>query len=93
MFHPLAFILLSGLSFDGKIGIGSVINGAVLLIGFAASWYKLQARSETSEKDLAENVLLTRKLGDQVQLLSLTIERLSTISEYHEKRLDHLNKG
>jgi hypothetical protein len=63
-----------------------------LLIGFVASWYKLQAKSEASEATLAENVLLTKKAMDQVQLLSLTIERLSTISGYHEKRLDKLSK-
>ena len=88
----LAFILLSGISFDGTIGIGSLINGAVILMGFVASWYKMQARSDAFESQAKDTDANQKELSRQLQLLSLTIERLSTISEINEKRWEHKEK-
>ena len=86
MLHILALVDPNAFSFDGRIGVGSVINALVILVGFVASWYKVQSKSENYEKDLADTVIVTKELSKQVQLLSLTIERLSTLSEINEKR-------
>jgi hypothetical protein len=63
-----------------------------MLVGFAASWYKMQARSESYEKDIALSASTTSELTRQVQLLSLTVERLSTLSEINEKKWERLSR-
>jgi hypothetical protein len=87
MFLMLSAIIMTGLSFDGTIGIGSVVSVVLLIIGFIASWYKLQAKSEGYEKELTDVVATTKENTKQIQLISLTVERLSTLSEINEKRV------
>ena len=52
----------------------------------------MQAKSEAFEKETAETVTVTKDITRNLQLLSLTVERLSTLSEINEKRWEHRDK-
>lgn len=86
----MVMIALIGVALDTHLTIGSIIEVAVLIIGFVASWFKIQYKSEAQETKITENSQLTKELTSQLQLLSLTVERLSTLAEVNERRWDHI---
>lgn len=88
----LALFESSFFSLDGKVTLGSIVEITVLLLGFATSWYKVKLKSAEHDGDIKDVTETVEKHTEQLQLLALTTERLTTLSEVNEKRWERLDR-